>query len=125
MITFPSGTQFTSLSEIKSAVQEARAAAEREARESCGRGVLQSRGCSLRIVDAKGNLIKGEAESWMWSGTGKSLLDAVMEARYDKDAVELEISGGFNYAETPRALADGQYDPWVSDWGVTVWKREA
>ncbi|WOB06490.1 hypothetical protein [Piscinibacter gummiphilus] len=123
-ITFPSGTQFANLAAIKAAIKEARDLARADAVETCGGGVIQSRGCSLRVVDAKGNLLKGEAESWMWSGTGKSLLDAVMEARYTKGASELSISGGFNYAETPRALADGDYDPWVTDWEVVIWKRE-
>lgn len=128
MLTFPTGTQFKTFGEINEAVRAARAEAEREARECCGRGTYQSRGCAFRATNAKGDVVRGEAESWMWSGTGKAMLDAIFEARHDLQrlgVVELEIGGGFNYAATPRDMADCNYDPWVSDWAVSVWKREA
>jgi hypothetical protein len=125
-LTFPAGTQFANLAEIQEAVRAARADAEREARKACGRGTFVSRGSSFRGIDAKGDVVLGEAESWMWAGTGKALVEAIDEVRYDlkrTGAVALSIEGGFNFAENPRALADGEYDPWVSEWSVTVWKR--
>jgi hypothetical protein len=128
MILFPSGTQFATFSEIKEAVRAAREAALVEARENCGRGTFVSRGASFSGLSAKGDVVLGEAESAPWSGTGKSLLDEIHAARFDLKRTgvsELYLQGGFNFAENPRALADGSYDPWVAEWSVCIWKRGA
>lgn len=120
---FPTGTKFTTFGEIKAAITKARIHANFEAIDSCGRGSIYSRGSHLKIVDERGNFIKGEAESWPFDGTAKSLIAAIDEARYTAGATELWVEGGYDFAVNPRAKADGEYDPWVSDWGVLVWAR--
>ena len=109
-------------SEIKEAVVSARAAARKEAHRNCGRGFLFSRGSSLRAVDAKGDLVLGEAESWSWDGTKRDLERAVEEAK-QAGAVELSIEGGWDWAATMQDKTDGAHDPWVGEWAVIIWKE--
>lgn len=121
-IDLPAGAVFGGLAAIKAAVSEAYHKAYYDARRSCGhRGLLASRGKSLHALDARGDVLAGEAESWMWDGTLASLSKA-MEDAAGMGAAELTIEGGFNWSASPRHLASGDYDPWVESWSVTVWK---
>lgn len=120
--SFPAGSRFESLADLKQVISASYQDALHEARRSYGRGSYYSRGKSLIAVRGD-NVVAGEAESWLWDGTLKSLLAAIDEARLEHRADFLVIQGGIDYAINPRDYADGAYDPWVGEWSVTVWRK--
>jgi hypothetical protein len=122
--TFPTGSLFNNLTDVKSACSDGYQAALAEARRDCGRGSYHSRGRHLRAMRG-GELVAGEAECWPWDGTLKSLLAAVEEARFGLGADMLSIEGGIDYAVNPRQYADCAYDPWVGEWEVVIWRKAA
>jgi hypothetical protein len=107
------------LSEIKGKCSAGHWDAMNWARNSCNPGFLQSRGRHFKVV--KGDqVIAGEADSWEWDGTGKALNEAIAYAKAEQ-ADTLYIDGGINWREN---LRDGDYDPWVAEWSVTVWSSD-
>lgn len=120
--TFPAGSVYTNLTDVKSACSGGYQDALKFAKRECGRGTYMSRGRHFKAL-RDGKLVAGEAERWPWNGTLKSLLAAIDEARFGHRADCLVIEGGIDYAVTPRDYADCAYDPWVGEWAVTVWRR--
>ncbi len=120
--TFPNGSLYNSLADVKAACSGAHQDALTWAKREIGRGTYISRGRSF-VSLRDGDLVGGEAECWSWDGTLKGLVAAIDEARFSDRADTLVIQGGINYADTPRDYADGAYDPWVGEWAVTVWRR--
>lgn len=109
---------FTNVTELKAAVQAARATARAEAVESCGRsGCLQSRGAWIKVRNVAGEVIQGECDTWEFTGTAKQFKELADLLRYGS-ACTITIEGGWNWAASPRAMADLEYDPWVSEWSV-------
>jgi hypothetical protein len=86
-------------------------------------GVFASRGRYFYAFDDKGNVMAGEAESHPWNGTMKQLRSAIEDARM-LGAHRLEICCGINWAESPQAMADWDYIPWVEEWRIDVWVDE-
>lgn len=120
--TFPAGSVYTSLADIKAACSGGYQDALKFAKREIGRGTYISRGRHLKAL-RNDEIVAGEAESWAWDGTLKSLIQAIDEARLNDNADCLVIEGGIDYAVTPRDYADGAYDPWVGEWAVTVWRK--
>lgn len=117
---------FKNAAEVLAAVRDARDAALDSARKDCGpRGVFKSRGMEFVWVDAKGKRLD-ESGAWMWDGSAKDLKASVasISERFPEVA-GIFLEGGFDWAESVRAMADCDYDPWVSDWSVEIWKKEA
>lgn len=110
---------------LKALVSTVRSAAQSQAQQDIGaRGVYQSRGTYL-TVDTVGDSILNRAECHDWNGSLKEL--RATWARYGKEtdhagnpASAMTICGGFDFAESPRAMQCGDYDPWVAEWDVTV-----
>lgn len=121
--TFPNGSLYSNLSDVKAACSGGYQDALRHAKREIGSGSYYSRGRFFRAV-RNDQIVAGEAECWPWDGTLKSLIAAIDEARFGHQADFLAIEGGIDYASTPRDYADGAYDPWVGEWAVTVWKRQ-
>jgi hypothetical protein len=115
---------FTTATALKAAVTDARSAAKVEAEKDCGRGCLISRGAYIRTFDAKGDVIKGEAESWEFTGKADQVTFLGNLLRYDTKVVRITIEGGWNWATNPRDYADGDYQPWVSEWAVVFGETE-
>ena len=115
--------QYKTITDIKDAVSDARYVAEREARRG-GSAFVRSRGACLNTI----NIHQGQcspnpaAEDEQWKGTNKQL-DALIDEVQGMDVDEIWISGGFDGAECPRYMNEGDYDPWVSSWDILVWKR--
>lgn len=120
--TFPNGSLYSNLSDVKSACNGGYQDALKHAKREIGSGSYYSRGKHFRAVRGT-ELVAGEAECWPWDGTLKSLLAAIDEARFGYQADFLAIEGGIDYASNPRDYADGAYDPWVGEWAVTVWRK--
>lgn len=108
------------------AIQEARAAAYQEARDAVGeRGVYQSRGAWALTCDQGGRvgpLIEAVPNKDWSTQKAFNKLIAEIEVKHP-EVTQIFVEGGFDYAESPRAMQDGEYDPWVSDWSVKVWDR--
>ena len=119
---FPLGSKFFLLKEINAAVSTQRAEAFAEAKRNCPRSFLYSRGTWLRAVNAKGDLVLGEADTWHWDGDLGSTVKAMVEAE-KAGAVSLSIEGGYDCADSPAAYKDGDYEPWVSEWDVVIWSK--
>lgn len=111
---------YATLSTLKAACSEAHQDALSAAKKECGRGTYVSRGRHFKAF-SKDALVTGEAECWPWDGSMTSLKEAIVEAAR-KGADTLVIECGIDYAETPRHYADGEYDPWVGEWSIEVWK---
>lgn len=118
----PLGSVFTTLADIKAACSDAYADALTYARRECGRGTFVSRGRSV-VALRDGDLVAGEAEAWGWDGTLEGLIDMIDDARFSQGADTVIVQGGINYAASPRDYADCNYDPWVAEWAVTVWRK--
>lgn len=112
---------YATLSELKDACSGAHQDALRHAQREIGRGTFMARGKHLKAL-RDGDLVAGEAESWPWDGTLRSLRRAIAECDTLR-ADTLVVEGGIDYAPTPRDYADGAYDPWVGEWSITVWRR--
>lgn len=116
---------YPSHADMLEAVTTARAAALQEARESVGaRGVYQSRGTWAMTANDKGRAgpLVESVPNKDWS-TKKGLDALIAEVvQFHPDVTEISVEGGYDYAESPRAMQDGEYDPEVSTWSVLVWK---
>lgn len=122
--SFPLGSKFKNLSEVKAAVSAAYQACRDESFKEIRDGHLYSRGKFFRSI--KGDqTVGGEADSWIWDGTLSSLIEAIDTARFLDKSDELYIEGGLDWALNPAAKADGDYDPLVNDWSVLVWEKPA
>lgn len=108
--------------DLKQAVRDARSDAERDAQKHYRTGVLRSRGAWV-IVTTKGEglVTDGTLE---FTGTQKQLDELLRYYAGRPDVEGIYIEGGFNWAESVRAFADCDYEPWVTEWTVTVWTRE-
>lgn len=120
--TFPAGSVYTTLTDVKAACSGGYQDALKDAKRNCGGGSYYSRGKHFRAL-RNDELVAGEAECWQWDGTLKSLIEAIDEARLHYKADVLAIEGGIDYALNPRDYKDGAYDPWVGEWAVTVWRK--
>ncbi len=101
-------------------IQHERSKTRKEAWDNVGRkGFLKSRGSYVYAING-GNVVAGEAETIEYEGTKKQLLKMIEQY----PGCEIQVSGGFDYAESPRAYYnDGDYEPWVGDWSVIAYKQ--
>ena len=119
---FPLGTRFATVSTLKEQCSTAYQNALAEARRNIGRGFFRSRGKSVRGVDARGEIVFGEADSVIWDGSAKDL-NRVIRLAIDAGAVNVSIDGGVDYSDYFAGFDDGNYDAWVTDWSVDVYSR--
>jgi hypothetical protein len=123
-LTFPNGSKFSRFDDVKNAVSGAYQDALKWSKRDIGAGCYRSRGKWLKAIDANGNLLAGDCDSWEWDGTLKSLIAAINETRFgEPKAVALFLEGGIDYAASLRDFSDGAYDPWVGEWSVAVWEK--
>ena len=116
-------TKFTSITDLKLAIAEARDVAEREARRDCGRSFLKSRGAwVIALTDGDAAIGDGQLE---FKGTKRQVVELVEEFKQREDVRSIEIAGGFNSAERLEDFAEGVHTPWVSEWSVLLWERAA
>jgi len=109
---------FKNVSELNAAIREARMAAENEAiKATGGKGCLRSRGAHVKTLDASGEILQGEAESWDFGGKASDFDDLANLLRYG-NLHRIVIEGGFDHADSVRAMNDHDHDPWVSEWEV-------
>jgi len=92
-----------------------------------GCAVVLSRGRYLYAFDANGDRIDGFAgtEEYDWNGKLSGISDAIERLRADfPQAVELTVECGYNGGNSPHDFEDMNYEPWIAEWSVTVWKAE-
>lgn len=118
----PAGFKFKSLAALNEAVSSSYQEALKAAKRECGRGCYRSRGKSLRGVDINGDLVYGEADSVLWGGGLRELIDCIEAARQFGCAA-MYVDGGIDYAASVSDFGYGVYDPMVVDWSVQVWRR--
>jgi hypothetical protein len=106
------------LDDIKGQCRDAADAEWRECRTGIRGGYLYSRGRFLSVI-AAGECVLGVGEDWPWRGTMADIRAVLHKAiRQGHKPDLLSISGGFDWAESPRARMDRDYDPLVGDWAI-------
>lgn len=117
--------KFKSLNELWEEVKKAREEARREALDF-RMPFIWSRGLILSTRDKKGDQCSPwpEAEGCTWKNMReiKGLVKRIEEGQF-KDVEEIYISGGFDTADSMQDYRDGNYEPWISSWSVTVWLK--
>lgn len=91
-----------------------------------GNGCVMSRGTFLCTLDARGQGgPRPEAEAHSWGGSLKEIkeLVALVETQYP-EVTEVYLGGGYDIADSPRHYQDGDYEPSVTSWSLTLWTRE-
>lgn len=110
---------------IRAFVGEEREAAKKDA--ECDYKVVRSRGTFLCTSNFAGAQCEPSAEATCpkWSGNISEVRDllAVVE-RFYPEVAEIYISGGYDGADSLTDMFEGKYDPWVSNWHLTVWERK-
>ena len=123
-----SGTwHFSSLKQLNEAIAKQRDDALREARNQFK--CVFSRGTMLSTCKSNGEQCEPavEADPHLWKRTWKEIAElvALVLDKYPL-AAEVYISGGYDGSDSVRGRwTDGNYEPWISSWEVTVWSREA
>lgn len=111
---------------IRAFVQDERDAARKEATES-GYKVIRSRGTFLCTADHRGDQCRPSEEAGCpkWKGTISEIHKLLyMIAKDYPNVAEVYISGGYDGGDSLRDIWDGDYEPWISAWHLTIWKRE-
>ena len=108
--------------QFKDLVSQKRLRAEAEARE--GAPVVQSRGVEV-MVCVDGERVDDSYDYNLDSMTYAAFMKAVRDQLAKTEVRNLRrlsvyASGGFDGANSVRELIDGDYDPYVSEWGVEV-----
>jgi len=116
-------THFIKAADLNLAIRDHREEARREAAAGCGRGALMSRGAHVVGCDAKGEACLWVSEENPYTSFKALMADIERVKAQHPEVFTLHVEGGFNFADSPRAYADGDYTPWVSDWSVKVWER--
>lgn len=112
-------------------VQDARHTAEVQARAEArevGSAFVRSRGTFLCTANDRGDQCAPapEAEAQEWDGTKAEIEHLVDDVQVrHPEVVEIYVAGGFDSAERLTDFNNGDYEPWVSSWHVTVWRRRA
>ena len=116
--------QFQNMRDLNEALKKARADARQDAQ---GPKCIFARGTNLSTADKQGEQCSPriEAECPGWNNTWKEIKDLITEVETKYPNVqEIYLSGGYDGADSPIDYhRHGNYDPWVSSWKVTVWKR--
>jgi hypothetical protein len=120
---------FPKFTDLQAAVAKERDYAHKTARDdgrAAGMPFIRSRGTFLATLDARGQALPyPEADAIEWRGTRTEIEDAIalVTAKYP-DVTEVYIAGGFDTAARLQDFTDGDYEPWMSSWNVTVWTRD-
>lgn len=107
------------------AVSKAKQTARRSATEQMG--FVQARGVHLCTGhDTEGQVPPNvEAECPEWHNTSAEIRSLAVEVMAKWPGVDsIYISGGYDWAESRAEMELGDYQPWASEWSVTVWTRE-
>lgn len=112
--------QALTIQQVTQAVADAIETARDEASETPG--FIESRGSWIVMTSAKGEPIV-PCDHLEFSGTELQLASLLHQAQTNPEATGLYIEGGFNWAVNKRAMKDHDYEPWASEWSVTVWER--
>jgi hypothetical protein len=109
---------------LTTAVSVAKRAARREASEQLG--FVQSRGVYLCTSNKEGQAPPNiEAECPDWHNTSDEIRTLAAEVMTKWPNVDtIYISGGYDWAENRAEMETGNYQPWASEWSVTVWTRK-
>lgn len=111
--------EFKTIAEIKDTCSEEYQKELRKAKRNCPPGVLRSRGRYLSYINPENQeVVKDE-----WKGTLKHIKAFIEEAKKAK-ADDVMIEGGLDWAASVRDW-NVDYDPWVGEWSVLVWKNES
>lgn len=118
---------FPTFAAIKYSIWEARENAKDMARRAIGSGVLRSRGTWLVTIDAQGLCLPMVENHGDMKDITKAKLDALIDKvmTHYPNVTEIQVCGGLDWASSPRAFQDFNYDAWVAEWAFSVWKRDA
>jgi len=109
------------LADLQADISRAYQAALKKARQITGKGFHRSRGRWVVVVGQSDALI-GSGE-WEWKGTAKQLHE-VMAYASNPDVAGIFLEGGVDFAEHINGFADGDYEPWVAEWSVSLWEAD-
>ena len=105
----------------KEAISDIRDQAKGVARESCT--TVRSRGFWLNGTGSDNQTMQENADMSSGPMTYKAFL-AEAQGLIDGGAIDISLNGGFDGADSLYDLNHDAYEPWVSDWSITVWTRE-
>jgi hypothetical protein len=118
---------FTSIKDLKAAITAAREQAEDQARQQWTFPCFFARGMNLATSDHQGGQCSPRvaAECPVWRRTWKEVTKLVADVEANHPHVmEVYIEGGYDGADSIHARwVDGDYQPWVGSWFVTIWER--
>jgi hypothetical protein len=116
---------FTSISKLNDSITAARKEAEDEARKFYPS--VRDRGYFLATADCRGPCRPREeadddVSRWRrtWAEVVKLVAD--VEAKHPH-VMKVYISGGYDGAGHHYRWTNGEYEPWVESWNVTIWER--
>ena len=118
-------SQFATFAALKEAVTCARDTAAVEARRCAP--FVWSRGTWF-ITAGTGNQGRvrpcDESGGHYWRGTKQEITKLISEVLLSYPEVqEIVLQGGYDGGQQMSDRDDGNYEPWVSEWEVTLWKR--
>lgn len=114
--------------ELQRQIKSERDKAKREALDQCEKGFLRSRGVWMVTLSDKDGLVAPYDEN-VYSGKAPTaaqfdaLIRRVLVSFPQVDAISFE--GGWDFGKDLTDFTDGSYEPWVTDWSVTAWRRVA
>lgn len=123
--------KFQGIRPLKDEIRATREDALREAKET-GRSMdypfVRSRGTFIATCAKNGDQCnpRPEASACDWDGTWREIVDLVSHAHaLEPEVAEVYICGGYDVARSLYHFRDGDYEPWASNWRVTVWTRRS
>jgi hypothetical protein len=95
----------------------------KDAKRGGPRGCYRSRGKWVVVTRKDGGEPLVAMGALEWKGTKKQFDSLLAEYGENPLVAGLFIEGGVDYAASVNDFTDGCYDPWVSEWSVTVFLR--
>lgn len=103
-------------SDVQKKIKFERSKAEDKARRHYP--IVQSRGVKFSALKGNESLTDGAEIEF----SGKKELVELINDYLEKGATEIYIQGGFDGAESVKAMADYERDTWIEDWGFLIYK---
>lgn len=111
--------------DLRQMIEEAKAEAKAEAKEAGCRAIIP-RATDLCTADLDGQQCdpRIHAGSPGWDGRWDTVCEVIRDVQLHHHHVgRVYIEGGFDGASSRRSHDEGDYEPSISTWEVTVWER--